>query len=113
MASIPPSIDILDANGNRITFVRNTDRATEITLAAVLAALLDAAPATSAVAVTPSDSTELVGVRALQIGVGGTLTVTAGGVDATFTCSDGNIIPIKATKVKLTGTTATNIVALK
>jgi hypothetical protein len=107
----PASISLLDANGNIVNFVRNTDRATEATLEAVLEALLDVAPASSAAAVTPSDVTVLVGVRALQIGTGGTVIATVGGVDATFTCADGDILPIKATKVKA-ASTASNIVAL-
>lgn len=107
----PASIALLDATGAIVNFVRNTDRATEVTLAAVLDALLDIAPASTAVAVSPSDSTVLVGVRALQVGNGGTVIATVGGVDATFTCPDGAILPIRATKVK-TASTASNIVAL-
>jgi len=107
----PASISLLDASGQILEWQRNTDRATEVTLAAVLDALQDIAPASTAAPVTPSNSTVLTGVRALQIGSGGTVIATVGGVDVTFACSNGDILPIRATKVKL-GTTATNIVAL-
>lgn len=86
--------------------------ATQATLASVLAALLDLAPAAGAISVTPSDTTVLANVRSLKIGTGGTIVVTIGGSDFTFTVSDGETLPVKATKVKATGTTATGIVAL-
>lgn len=70
-------------------------------------------PAGGGQAVTPSDSTTLSGVRALYIGGGGTMVATVGGADLTFVgLVAGTVLPVRATKVKLTGTTATNIVAL-
>jgi hypothetical protein len=70
-------------------------------------------PATDAVAVTPSDSTELQ-FRALYVGGTGDLVVTTGaGNDVTFqSVPAGLIIPVQGTKVKA-ATTATKIVALK
>lgn len=70
-------------------------------------------PAGGAIAVTPSDSTVLSGVRAIYVGTGGNVAVTVGGSDVTFVnVSAGLILPVRATKVLLTGTTASNIVAL-
>ena len=72
------------------------------------------APAEYAVAVTKSDSTVLNATRALYIGGDGNVAVTmSGGGDATFVgLLAGAILPVRATKVLSTGTTATNIVAL-
>lgn len=78
----------------------------------LLAALRDLAPASGVIVVTPSDTTVLSGVRSLKIGTGGSIVVTVGGVDAPFTVVDGETLPVKATRVKATGTTATGIVAL-
>lgn len=68
------------------------------------------------VAVTPSDTTVLTGVRALyigSIGSGASLVVTdQGGEDATFTVAAGQIVAIAPSKVKA-ATTASGIVALK
>ena len=81
---------------------------------ASLASGLDA-PAVGGEAVTPSDTigftTES---RALYIGAGGNLTVVmASGVTLTFYgVPAGSLLPIRAILVKLTGTTASNIVAL-
>ncbi len=66
--------------------------------------------------VTPSDSTVLpANVRALYVGTGGTLVVTdQAGTDATFSnVPTGALLPIRATKVKATGTTASTIIALR
>ena len=66
-------------------------------------------------AVTPSDTTVLVGVRALYIGstTGGTDLVLTdqAGVDTTFTAVAGMVLKVSPTKVKA-ATTATDIVAL-
>lgn len=72
------------------------------------------APATSAVAVTPSDSTPLAFLsRALYVGVSGDLTVIMmDGETATFTAAPVGILPIRVSQVKATATTATNIVSL-
>lgn len=102
--------------------------ATETTLAALLAKIIAApataakqdsiiaalallAPASGAIAVTPSDSTTLSGVRALKIGTAGNVVATIGGSDFTFVCAAGERLDIQATKVKA-ATTATGIVAL-
>lgn len=112
MVDTPASIDVLDANGQRVTFVRPTDRATEATLESVRDAILAVAPASSCVAVTPSDSTVLAGVRSIYVGTGGTVVATVGGSDVTFAnVPDGTTLPIKATKIKA-ASSASSIVAL-
>ena len=69
-----------------------------------------------AIAVTPHNSNALTGgiTKALWIGGVGNLTVTmANGVDATFTAVPaGTELRLAVTRVKATGTTASNIVAL-
>ncbi len=73
------------------------------------------APCIHAEAVTPSDSVDLTYVcRALFIGGAGNLCViTSGGDTVLFTgVVAGTILPLRASRVKLTTTTATNIVAL-
>lgn len=71
-------------------------------------------PAFGALAVTPSDSTVLAGVRALYIGVTGDVAVIARGTATavTFKAAPVGILPVQVTKVMATNTTATNIVAL-
>lgn len=71
-------------------------------------------PAYGAVAVVPSDSTELSGVRALYIGVSGDVAVVTKGktTAVTFKSVPIGILPVQCYKVLSTGTTATNIVAL-
>lgn len=72
------------------------------------------APAGGAVPVTKSDTTVLVGVRSLYVGVAGDVAVTmTDGSTATFTAVPaGSILPIQCTKVMSTGTSASAIVAL-
>jgi hypothetical protein len=73
------------------------------------------APASKFSAVTTSDTADLAYVsRALVIGTGGTLTVISEAGDTVLfaAVSDGAILPIKCSRVKATGTTATGIVAL-
>lgn len=73
------------------------------------------APATQAVAVTPSDATVLTTTRALWVGTGGDVAVTMLSGDAvTFAnVPSGSLLPIRVTKVLATGTvTADDIVAL-
>lgn len=74
------------------------------------------APALSAVAVTPSDSTDLSSVptRALWIGGAGNVNVDmADGTTILFSSAGaGSLIPIQVKRVRSTSTTATNIVAL-
>ena len=73
-------------------------------------------PAEYAAAVTTSDATVLSPVpRALYIGVGGDVVVTmaADGTDVTFAnVPTGTKLPVRVSKVKATGTTASSIVAL-
>jgi hypothetical protein len=70
---------------------------------------------TSSASVTPSDGTDLTNVtRALFIGGAGNLVVIdQSGNTTTFTgVAAGTLLTLRVTRVKATGTTATNIVAL-
>lgn len=71
-------------------------------------------PFTHAAAVTRSDTVDLPNpCRALYIGASGTLRVDIGGVTVNFAAvTAGDIIPMVVTRVHLTGTSATGIVAL-
>ena len=71
--------------------------------------------ASIAASVTPSDSTVLEATVGLYVGGFGDVAVTmTGGGDVTFTnLAIGVIHPISVTKVKSTGTTATNIVVVR
>lgn len=71
-------------------------------------------PAYRLVAITPSDSTVLTGVRALWVGGAGNLALVAAGDSGTVTVSAvpaGTLLPIAVTKV-MAATTATLIVGL-
>lgn len=73
------------------------------------------APAQHAAAVTPSDSTDLTtSARSLYIGVSGDVTLDTVGGETTilFKAAPVGILPVRAQRVRATGTTATNIVAL-
>lgn len=74
----------------------------------------ETAPSSSAAAVTPNDGVDLANVpRGLYIGTGGNVVVTMDSSDITFAnVPAGTILPIECTRVKATGTTAANIVAL-
>jgi len=72
-------------------------------------------PAYQFAAVTPSNTTILRGVRALYIGGAGNVAVVGkdGGSAVTFTgVAAGTVLPVQASMVMSTNTTATNIVAL-
>lgn len=70
-------------------------------------------PASSGVAVTTSDSTVLTATRALYIGVTGDLSlVGVDGVTYLLINVPVGILPVSVTKVRATGTDATDIVAL-
>jgi hypothetical protein len=72
-------------------------------------------PALRATAVTPSNSTELTGVRALYVGGAGNVAVILkeDTVAVTFVAVPaGSILPLAVTKVMSTNTDATDIVAL-
>lgn len=80
-----------------------------------MANIMATEPARDAAAVTPSDSAQISRVaRALYVGGSGDVKlVTEEGNAVTFQdIVAGSILPVKATKVFATGTTATNIVAL-
>lgn len=72
-------------------------------------------PAYGAIAITPSDSTMLSGVRALYIGGSGNVAVTMRGSAAPVVfvgLTPGAILQVQAVKVMASDTTATDIVAL-
>jgi hypothetical protein len=71
--------------------------------------------AVSLAAVTPADSGSLTNPsRAIYVGTGGDMAVVMlDGSTGTFkNVSSGTLLPISVTQVKLTGTTAANILAL-
>lgn len=71
-------------------------------------------PAVQAVAVTPSDATDLTGVRGLYVGGAGDLAVRLVGAPTTTvtisTVAAGTLLPIRVTRV-MAATTATAITA--
>lgn len=72
-------------------------------------------PADNLVAITPSDSTDLVNVsRAIYVGGAGNLVVTpyGGGSNVTLAVVAGAVLPIRVSRVLSTGTTATGLVNL-
>ncbi len=72
-------------------------------------------PAKSAAAVTPNDSTDLgTTCRALYIGVSGDVKVNMAGSgdDIVFKAAPVGMLPVRASRVHATGTTATDIVAV-
>lgn len=75
-----------------------------------------ASPADEAVAVTPSDTVALVAPsRWLYVGVSGDVTVDMATTGATIlfkAVPAGELLPISVIRVRATGTTATQIVAL-
>lgn len=72
-------------------------------------------PADFAVAVAPDDNIDLANVaRSLYIGTTGNLVViTAAGNTVTFNAVPVGILPVRVSRVKATGTTASNILALR
>ncbi len=75
------------------------------------------APAEDTVAVTPNDSTDLAqgACRGIYVGGDGNISVdTPGGSTAVIitAAKAGTILPIRATRIRLTGTTATALLAL-
>lgn len=72
-------------------------------------------PASSGFSITPNDATDLAEtVRALYVGGGGNLSVTmlSGEVLTLANVFAGSILPLRAVRVRATGTTATDIVGL-
>ncbi len=72
------------------------------------------APAHSAVAVVPSDSSDLAFLtRAVYVGSGGDLQVTmADGAVALFKSVSAGVLPIRCSRVHATNTTAGDLLAL-
>jgi hypothetical protein len=68
---------------------------------------------TKLVTVTPSDSTVLETTAGLYVGVGGSVSVETkkGGVVTLVGVPAGSLLAISVTKVRATGTTATDILA--
>lgn len=68
----------------------------------------------NAAAVTPSDSTVLPTTNGIYVGGAGNVAVTmVGGQVVTFTAPlVGSVLPVRATKVMATNTTATLLIAL-
>ena len=65
------------------------------------------------VPVVPNDSTVLPLFRAIWVGGAGVVVVAGpNGVDGSFTCVAGSLLPVAGTRVRATGTTATLLVAL-
>lgn len=71
-------------------------------------------PATRHFSITPHDTNELeVVTTAIFVGTAGDITIVdKRGKEVTWTVPDGFYIPLEATKVKATGTTATGIIGL-
>lgn len=71
-------------------------------------------PASHAAAVTPNDSADLsTAARALYVGTAGNISlVTTGGDTVTLSNVAAGILPIRVARVRATGTTASNIVAI-
>lgn len=72
-------------------------------------------PADHAFAITPSDGSDLAYVpRAIYVGgYGDVAVITAGGETVTFVgMSAGDLLPVRASRVMATGTTATSIVGI-
>lgn len=79
-----------------------------------MASYTDVASARNGTAITPSDSATFAATRALYVGVSGDVKVDmAGGATLTFKSAPVGPLPIQVTRVYSTGTTATDIVALR
>ena len=73
-------------------------------------------PAVKAFAITPDDSADLARLtRAIYVGVTGNISLILKGDDAAVTfvgVPAGTILPLRVTRVRSTGTTATDLVGL-
>ena len=73
---------------------------------------IDTNPASNAAGISPSDTADLTDIRALYIGIAGTLKVDmVGGGTVTFAGASG-FLPIRVKRVYATGTNADSIVGL-
>lgn len=72
------------------------------------------APADRAEAITPNDGADLAyTTRGIYVGGAGNIVATVGGTDVTFnSVQAGTILPVRATRIKATNTTATGLVGL-
>jgi hypothetical protein len=69
-------------------------------------------PARFAAAIVPSDAANINPTRGVYVGNGGDITCTIGGTSVLLVgVPSGFILPIQATRVSATGTTATSLVA--
>lgn len=73
-------------------------------------------PASSAVVITPHDSTDLVKPsRGIYVGVGGDISVEMAGTGTAIVfvgVAAGTVLPFRVTRVNATATTATNLVSV-
>lgn len=71
-------------------------------------------PANEAFAITPHDSNDFANnTRAIYVGTGGDIVAVIGGVAITFkNVPDAAVLPIRASRVNATNTTAQNMVGL-
>lgn len=65
-------------------------------------------------AVTPADGADLPEGRCewIYVGVSGDIVATVGGTDLTFKAAPVGPLWVRATRIKATGTTATNLIAM-
>jgi hypothetical protein len=74
----------------------------------------ETAPAKSCVTTTANDTTVHLYVRGVWVNTGGSVVISDQlGVDSTWIVPDGTLIPVAATKIKATGTTASGFILLK
>jgi hypothetical protein len=74
------------------------------------------APAFSVFDVTPNDSTDLpIQTRSIYVGVGGDIKLTAisGGTVTFLNVPTGAVLPVQASRIFATGTTATNLIGVQ
>lgn len=91
-----------------------TGAATEAKQDALKASTDFAAPAKGIIVVTPSDSVDLTSVsRGIFVGTGGNISLICGGTTGLFkNVASGTTLPVCASRVRATGTTATDLIAL-
>lgn len=73
-------------------------------------------PARQAIAITPSDTTNISGgniMRGIYVGGAGNISIeVANGTVVLYGAVAGSVLPVRTTRVNATGTTATNLVGL-